>query len=85
MSSDAAATVPATPVESSVSTASAVGYPNGHLGHLSDQALEALVQFKVLLLERGAYTPGPPASHDDPLLLYVTTNLPASFGLWTSS
>ncbi|KAL2204677.1 CRAL/TRIO domain-containing protein [Sarocladium strictum] len=68
MSSDGAGTVPATPVKSTVS-ASDVGYPNGHLGHLTPKEEEAFVQFKELLIERELYKPGPPASHDDPLLL----------------
>jgi hypothetical protein len=45
-------------------------YPRGHLGYLSEAESEALAQFKVVLQERGYWTPGPPApSHDDPLLL----------------
>jgi hypothetical protein len=68
MSSDGAGTVPATPVKSAVS-ASDVGYPNGHLGHLTPKEEEAFVQFKELLIEHELYKPGPPASHDDPLLL----------------
>ena len=45
-------------------------YPRGHLGYLSESESEALDQFKVILQERGYWTPGPPApSHDDPLLL----------------
>lgn len=44
-------------------------YPRGHLGHLSELEAEALEQFKNVLEERGFLTRGPPASHDDPLLL----------------
>ncbi len=46
-----------------------VGYPHGHLGHLSADEEEALRKFKALLEERGAYQPGPPPSHDDQTLL----------------
>ena len=68
MSSDGAATIPATPVKSATS-ASDIGYPNGHLGHLSPHQEEAFQQFKQVLTERELYKPGPPPSHDDPLLL----------------
>lgn len=44
-------------------------YPHGHLGHLSESEAEALETFKNVLEERGYLTRGPPASHDDPLLL----------------
>ena len=46
-------------------------YPRGHYGHLSEREENALVEFKKVLEERGILKPGPPASHDDPLLLYV--------------
>jgi hypothetical protein len=63
-------------VQSSTSTRSTAtttdyAYPRGHLGHLNAREAEAFEQFKALLKERGAWTPGPPPSHDDPLLLYV--------------
>lgn len=61
---------PATRVKS---TASSIGegykYPNGHLGYLSLQQEDAFFKFKAVLEERGLYKPGPPPSHDDPLLL----------------
>ena len=47
------------------------GYPHGHLGHLSDNETEALDTFKKLVEEEGIYTPGPPPSHDDTVLLYA--------------
>ncbi|TLD30421.1 hypothetical protein PspLS_02402, partial [Pyricularia sp. CBS 133598] len=46
-----------------------VGYPKGHLGHLTDSENKALSEFKVLIAENGLYTPGPPPSHDDQTLL----------------
>ncbi|KAI8631937.1 CRAL-TRIO domain-containing protein [Xylariaceae sp. FL1651] len=46
-----------------------VGYPAGHLGHLTEQETQALVEFKALLVEKGLYKPGPPPSHSDPTLL----------------
>ncbi|KAF2964326.1 hypothetical protein GQX73_g9242 [Xylaria multiplex] len=46
-----------------------VGYPTGHLGHLTEHETQALADFKVLLEEKGFYKPGPPPSHDDPTLL----------------
>lgn len=46
-----------------------VGYPKGHLGHLTDSETKALSEFKVLVTENGLYTPGPPPSHDDQTLL----------------
>jgi hypothetical protein len=58
-----------------------VGYPNGHLGHLTDDETKALAEFKALITEKGAYSPGPPPSHDDQTLLYVLAdyaNLPLS-------
>ena len=47
------------------------GYPHGHLGHLNVDEEDALRNFKLFLQEKGLYTPGNPASHDDPTLLYV--------------
>ncbi|QDS77905.1 hypothetical protein FKW77_000721 [Venturia effusa] len=48
-------------------------YPNGHLGHLSDNQQRALDDFKVLCEKEGYYTTkaegGKPASHDDETLL----------------
>ncbi|KAI0910841.1 CRAL-TRIO domain-containing protein [Ustulina deusta] len=46
-----------------------VGYPTGHLGHLTEHETQALADFKALLEEKGLYQPGPPPSHDDPTLL----------------
>ncbi|KAI1352428.1 CRAL-TRIO domain-containing protein [Xylaria sp. FL0043] len=46
-----------------------VGYPTGHLGHLTEHEQQALIDFKTLLEEKGLYKPGPPPSHDDPTLL----------------
>lgn len=69
MSSDAAA--PATLVVS----ASNFAYPRGHYGHLNENEEKALEDFKTLLEERGYWKPGPPASHDDPTLLYVPVTL----------
>jgi hypothetical protein len=48
------------------------GYPNGHLGHLSDQQEKALDDFRQLVAEKGLYRPATaekPASHDDVTLL----------------
>ncbi|KOS20581.1 SEC14 cytosolic factor [Escovopsis weberi] len=57
-------------VKPSASAASqAGGYPQGHLGHLTAAQERALDEFKLLLEERGAWAPGPPASHDDQTLL----------------
>ena len=56
-------------VKSSASTASQLAYPRGHLGYLSDHEEEALHKFKAVLDERGVWTRGPPASHDDQTLL----------------
>ncbi|GAP91947.1 putative SEC14 cytosolic factor [Rosellinia necatrix] len=46
-----------------------VGYPTGHLGHLTEHEAQALAEFKALVEEKGIYTPGSPPSHDDPTLL----------------
>ncbi|KAH6634703.1 CRAL-TRIO domain-containing protein [Chaetomium sp. MPI-SDFR-AT-0129] len=45
------------------------GYPNGHLGHLTEEEDTQLKAFRVFLEENGLYKPGPPASHDDQTLL----------------
>lgn len=45
------------------------GYPQGHLGHLTASEEQALKEFKILTEEKKLYTPGPPASHDDPTLI----------------
>ncbi|RSL58571.1 hypothetical protein CEP53_006087 [Fusarium sp. AF-6] len=60
---------PAARVKSSASTIGDHAYPHGHLGHLNPGQEEAFVQFKNVLEERGLLKRGPPASHDDPLLL----------------
>lgn len=46
-----------------------IGYPHGHLGHLSADEEDAFRNFKLLLQEKGVYKPGPPASHDDQTLM----------------
>ncbi|GKT61772.1 sec14 cytosolic factor [Colletotrichum tofieldiae] len=69
MTTDSAASDPATRVKSHASTVSDVGYPHGHLGHLNEHEEAQLAAFRTLLEEKGLYKPGPPASHDDPTLL----------------
>lgn len=46
-----------------------VGYPNGHLGHLTEGEENQLKAFKVFLEDKGLYKSGPPPSHDDQTLL----------------
>ncbi|KAK4125828.1 CRAL/TRIO domain-containing protein [Parathielavia appendiculata] len=46
-----------------------IGYPHGHLGYLTQEEENSLESFKVFLQEKGLYTRGPPASHDDQTLL----------------
>jgi hypothetical protein len=46
-----------------------IGYPNGHLGHLSPDQEDAFRNFKLLLQEKDLYKPGPPASHEDQTLM----------------
>ncbi|KAK4033563.1 CRAL-TRIO domain-containing protein [Parachaetomium inaequale] len=46
-----------------------VGYPHGHLGHLTEEEDKQLRLFKDFLEEKGLYKPGPPPSHDDQTLL----------------
>ncbi|KAK7417591.1 hypothetical protein QQZ08_011572 [Neonectria magnoliae] len=65
----ASTAVPAHRVKSSASTIGDYGYPHGHLTHLSPQEEDAFARFKALLEEKGLLKRGPPASHDDPLLL----------------
>lgn len=69
----AAAPPPVTRTDSAAITLSPTNpeyaYPRGHLGHLSEREERALAEFKKVLEERGILKPGPPASHDDPLLL----------------
>lgn len=60
---------PASRVKSSASSLTDRGYPHGHLGHLSEREEEALVRFKDFLEAKGVWKRGPPASHDDALLL----------------
>lgn len=62
---------PASRVKSSASTLTEYGYPRCHFGHLTEPEEEAFMRFKTVLEERGLLKRGPPASHDDPLLLYV--------------
>ncbi|KAF4979998.1 hypothetical protein FZEAL_3860 [Fusarium zealandicum] len=65
-----ATAAPVTYVKSSASTLGGDhAYPQGHLGHLTQTQEEALASFKSVLEERGLWERGPPASHDDPLLL----------------
>jgi hypothetical protein len=49
------------------------GFPQGHLGHLTTEEEAAFKNFKVLLAEKGYYTPGDgkdvEPSHDDALLM----------------
>ncbi|KAI0846772.1 CRAL/TRIO domain-containing protein [Daldinia vernicosa] len=45
------------------------GYPQGHLGHLTEHEGQALVEFKTLLEKKGLYKPGNPPSHDDATIL----------------
>lgn len=65
----AASGTSASRVKSSTSIANQPGYPRGHLGHLSGKEETALVQFKEVLEQRGAWKRGPPASLDDQTLL----------------
>ncbi|KAK1749474.1 putative sec14 cytosolic factor protein [Echria macrotheca] len=63
---------PAHKVKSAASVSVAgheIGYPHGHLGHLSETEAEALRSFKVFLAEKGLYQAGPPPSHEDHTLL----------------
>ncbi|KAK2038720.1 CRAL/TRIO domain-containing protein [Colletotrichum somersetense] len=73
MTTDDAAAAASNPAARVVSHASAaapnVGYPRGHLGHLTEHEEAQLAAFKKLLEDKGLYKPGPPASHDDPTLL----------------
>ena len=46
-----------------------IGYPHGHLGHLTEDEEKALVEFKQIISEKGLYQAGPPPSHDDQTLL----------------
>lgn len=56
-----------------------VGYPTGHLGHLTEHETQALEDFKTLLEEKGLYRPGPTPSHDDPTLLCVPDSASLSY------
>jgi len=64
---------PAERITPTTSTITDYAYPYGHLGHLTQKQEEAFLQFKKVLEERGLLKPGPPPSHDDPLILYVLT------------
>lgn len=65
----AATSGPATKVQSTAG--GEIGYPHGHLGHLTADEEEAFKEFKAYCEEQGAFKPGPPPSHDDQTLLYV--------------
>lgn len=48
------------------------GYPQGHLGHLTEQEEAALKNFRVLCAQKGLLTEAAgdqPSSHDDATLL----------------
>lgn len=51
------------------------GFPQGHLGHLTEVEHNALVEFKKLVIEKGLYKPQSDlhefGTHDDAMLLYV--------------
>jgi hypothetical protein len=51
------------------------GYPQGHLGHLTEEEEAALKNFKLVCAEKGLYTPGKTeeetGSVDDATLLYA--------------
>lgn len=50
------------------------GYPQGHLGHLSDEEEAAFKNFKVMCAEKGYFKAGEGedlGTHDDATLLYV--------------
>jgi len=59
-----------------------VGYPHGHIGHLTPEETQLLLDFRALVEEKGYYKPGPPPSHQDHTLLYVSAG-PCS-ALWRS-
>lgn len=52
------------------------GFPQGHIGHLTDEEQEALVQFKALVTEKGLYREADGGdeygTHDDATLLLVS-------------
>ncbi|KAK5991464.1 SEC14 cytosolic factor-like protein [Cladobotryum mycophilum] len=56
-------------VKSTASTASQLGFPQGHLGHLTPSQEQTLDDFKSILEEQGLWKQGPPPSHDDQTLL----------------
>ena len=54
------------------------GYPVGHLGHLTEQQQDSLVEFKTLCEEKGLFKPATDhnqSSHDDVTLLYAMSFL----------
>lgn len=63
------ASQPLEQVQSTASAPSKIYYPSGHLGHLNPSQESRLAEFKQLVESKGLYKPGPPASHDDALLL----------------
>lgn len=50
------------------------GYPQGHLGHLTNEQEAAFKNFKLLCIDKGYYKPGngedEEPTHDDATLLY---------------
>jgi hypothetical protein len=62
------------PVHRVSSAVEVYGYPQGHLGHLTDEEEERLKEFKALCAEKGLYkegTDGELGTHDDATLLYA--------------
>jgi len=70
--SESADTATAGPAKQVQSAGVEHGYPHGHLNHLNEQEETALKNFKLFLAEKQLYKPGPPPSHDDQTLLWVS-------------
>lgn len=51
-----------------------IGYPHGHLGHLTGDEENQLRLFKLYLEKQGLYRPAPQPSHDDQTLLWVSVS-----------